>query len=180
MTEPTLPLDFAVTDVPPDPLTDEPAIAGEAPPAPTRVYEYACEVCGTELTYGGRGRKPKRCAEHKSGSRSSGKTVTSGTGKWQQPLADALTSQFAMIGLAVYPINAFDGQCILQGAPQLSSSLIGVAETNPKVRDALQKFVTAGAWAGVAAAAAAIAIPILQNHNVIPPLPFNIPGTQAA
>lgn len=33
---------------------------------PTTDVEYPCEVCGRESgPYGGRGRKPKRCAEHK-------------------------------------------------------------------------------------------------------------------
>lgn len=44
---------------------------------PTTEVEYPCEVCGNEAgPYGGRGRKPKRCAEHKKGSSSSSRKVT--------------------------------------------------------------------------------------------------------
>ena len=50
----TLPT-FITGDVPPD---------DESPPTP---FEYACETCGKELHYGGRGRKPKYCDEHKRG-----------------------------------------------------------------------------------------------------------------
>lgn len=40
-------------------IGEAPESFGDVPP------EYACEVCGTELTYGGRGRKPRFCDEHK-------------------------------------------------------------------------------------------------------------------
>jgi hypothetical protein len=49
---------------------------------PETTYEYACETCGTELHYGGRGRKPRFCDAHKknapkngTGSRSKGQAV---------------------------------------------------------------------------------------------------------
>jgi hypothetical protein len=45
-------LDFTDTSAPKD------------EPVPTQ-YEYACQVCGKELFYGGRGRKPVKCDEHK-------------------------------------------------------------------------------------------------------------------
>lgn len=38
--------------------------------------DLTCEVCGTPITYAGRGRKPTRCDEHKrSGSKSSGNSA---------------------------------------------------------------------------------------------------------
>jgi len=54
-------------------------LTDELPPSN---YEYACEVCGKEIFYGGRGRKPKYCEEHKTSksSKSSGKTKISGQG----------------------------------------------------------------------------------------------------
>lgn len=36
----------------------------EMPPL-TNEPEFACEICGVELIYSGRGRKPKRCDDHK-------------------------------------------------------------------------------------------------------------------
>ncbi len=45
-------LDFKDTDIP----KDEPVPAE---------YEYSCDVCGKELFYAGKGRKPKKCDEHK-------------------------------------------------------------------------------------------------------------------
>ena len=40
--------------------------------APETTHEYSCEVCGIELKYGGRGRHPTRCDDHK-------KTASKGT-----------------------------------------------------------------------------------------------------
>lgn len=36
------------------------------------VSEYSCLTCGKTLTYGGRGRKPQYCDEHKKGARAKG------------------------------------------------------------------------------------------------------------
>jgi hypothetical protein len=43
----------------------------------TETTTYTCEVCGKELPYGGRGRPPKRCDEHK---KSAAKTPPSNNG----------------------------------------------------------------------------------------------------
>lgn len=167
-------MEYEETEAVQDMLPDMPA--DDVPPV--NDFEHSCEVCGIELTYGGRGRKPKRCADHKAGSRKSGGAVRSSGGRWQQPLQDALTSQFVMVGMMIYPFENFDGQTIITGSPALAQSLVGVAEQSPAVRDALQKFVTAGAWSQVAAAVAQIAIPIAMHHKIIPTM--KIPGMSPA
>jgi hypothetical protein len=46
----------------------EVAVPDTAPPtddAPPTAFEYACQTCGVELHYAGKGRKPRFCAEHK-------------------------------------------------------------------------------------------------------------------
>lgn len=48
-------------------FTDSTLPKDEAPPG---AYEYACETCGKELFYGGKGRKPKFCDEHKTAAKS--------------------------------------------------------------------------------------------------------------
>lgn len=158
-------LEYAEVD-----LSAETTPADDAPPIGD--YEHACVVCGVELTYAGRGRKPKYCAEHKPTAAKSPSRVTSAKGRWQEPLAQALNSQFAVIGMGVYAFNQFDGTCILNGSGQLSTSLVAVAETNPRVRRTLENMVQTGAWAGVAMAAASIVLPIMANHNIIPQLPM--------
>ena len=60
---------------PPDsPPPADPITGGDVPPATDE--GLSCEVCGTPLVYSGRGRKPKRCDEHKRNkSASAGGTV---------------------------------------------------------------------------------------------------------
>jgi len=142
-------------------------------PPPVSDFDYACETCGKELTYAGRGRKPRFCKEHKANAASRpAMPRVSRSQKWQQPLSEALTAQFAAVGLLVYSFEQFDGQCIIQGSPNLSASLVAVAETNDAVRRALETLVQTGAWAQVAMATATIVLPILHHHGKIPALPF--------
>lgn len=60
-------------------MTDAPPLDFGAPPAdvPPSDDSLACEVCGTPLVYAGRGRKPKRCEEHKTSSTSSSARTSS-------------------------------------------------------------------------------------------------------
>lgn len=64
---------FSVASIPEDaaPMDTAPADPISEPAG------YYCEVCGVPLSYGGRGRPPKRCAEHKS-SKSSGSSSRGG------------------------------------------------------------------------------------------------------
>jgi hypothetical protein len=75
--------------------------------------------------------------------------------------------------MAIYVVNQYDGKVVIQGSPRLAASLADVAESNAAIREALEKFVTAGTWAGVVGAGVAIAIPIMANHHL---LPIDIPG----
>lgn len=166
----------------PDGITyDEIALAVENPldtqadtAPPLGDFEYSCEVCGVELKYGGRGRKPTKCKQHKAGSTRAVGPSTARASRWQQPLAEALNAQFVGIGLVTMAFDPFDGQIIMKGAPALSESLIRLAEANPSVRRGLEQFVTAGAWSGVAMAVASIAMPIMMHHRIIPTI--NLPG----
>lgn len=93
-----------------DVLPDEPPIN---PP------EYACEVCGKELEYSGRGRKPKYCDEHKGG-RKGTSTPRKSTAK-----ADATAKQAAA---ALAQLNALIGMGLMAapkpwGMPQTASAL---------------------------------------------------------
>jgi hypothetical protein len=72
--------------------------------------------------------------------------------------------------MAVSIFEPIDGSIIRGGAERLGNSLIGPARTNRKVRTVLENMVTGGAWAGVVMAVAAIALPILSHHNIIPTL----------
>jgi hypothetical protein len=146
-------------------------------------FDYACQHpgCGVELFYGGRGRKPTHCKTHQPLYRKTRGSVGTNTrtskADWQTPLADALATNFVGIGMVVYAFEQFDGQTIITGSPRLAQSLVGVAQTNPSVRRSLEKFVESAGWAQVAAAAASIALPIMQHHKLLPSFSLPMPAT---
>lgn len=70
---------------------DEPAVTGP---------EFSCETCGKELTYAGRGRKPKYCEEHRKGGNSGGKGKrVTGLGQNAQLAAQAAEALIQVNGL---------------------------------------------------------------------------------
>ena len=82
-------------------FTDIPIPPDLAPPGE---YEYACEVCGKELFYGGKGRKPKKCDQHKTAVGRKG----SGTNANLARQASAALSQYnslICVGLMIPPPN---------------------------------------------------------------------------
>lgn len=157
----TATLEFTV----PDGFADEaPNLKAAATP------EYACEVCGKELIYGGRGRKPTRCDEHK---RNAGKTTggNGGTSKGQVKLIEeSLTQCYLMVGLGLsaVPKCALDGQLVASNAAMMAHSWAQMAETDPKLRKALMKLISAAGWGTVIAAHLPVVLGIMGNHNMLP------------
>lgn len=80
--------------------------------------------------------------------------------------AERATGVVAMVGVAVYALDQYDGQVILDGAPRLGESLAELAETNRSVAKAIDALSGTSAWAGVAVAVWAIAAPIARHHGV--------------
>ena len=128
--------------------------------------ELACVVCGTSLTYGGRGAKPKYCEIHRkqpSKQTSSGKSV------------DTFVNQIEMLYLQTAGIlsiapGKFQDDAIVVGgsASQMAESWRPLLEKDPKVRAMWNKLLTGTGWSGVIIAHATVAYAIAQNHNMIP------------
>lgn len=88
--------------------------------------EYPCEVCGKEAgPYGGRGRKPKRCPEHKKQSQSRGQSPKiTGTTANQAAMATAVLVQVnGILALAAMGMG-------------LNKTAHAIAEANPKFEQA--------------------------------------------
>lgn len=85
--------------------------------------EYPCDVCGKEAgPYGGRGRKPKRCSEHKKQqSRSTGTPKVSGT-----------NAQLAA--------QATEALCSIDGMAALGARVIGFINTAETIEEADEVF----------------------------------------
>lgn len=84
-------------------------------------------------------------------------------------IEDGLNQQFTILGTVVMVANAYDGTCIIQGAPKLSAALAQLCERNPKVRKNIERMLAGGMYGEVVIAAALIAVPIMANHDLLPP-----------
>ena len=98
-----------------------------------------------------------------------GSTNRAGASMSVSKIEESLSTQFTMIGTAVYAFNNYDGTVILQGTPKLASSLASLCDKNPKVKKNIERMLSGGAYGEVIMAAAFIAIPIMANHDLMPP-----------
>jgi len=111
--------------------------------------------------------KPKRTRRPRAAS-SDTKPKTTTRAPRRAGLESRLTENLCTIGTFVCVVDQVDGLAIVNGAPNLAASLAKAADSNPKVRDGLEKMLSAGVWSGVVGSLAAIAIPIMANHKMLP------------
>lgn len=92
------------------------------------------------------------------------------------PLEARLSGSIATLGTAVVVAGAAssstavqaDGMLIVEHGPNVAHALAELAKDNPAVAAALERMLTAGAWAGVITAVTPIVIGIAANHGAIP------------
>lgn len=82
--------------------------------------------------------------------------------------AEKLTAMLGQVGVGVFLINQADGEVFLAGVPRLAEALAKLADQNATIGKVLDSTVKAGAWADVALACSAIALPIMANHGMLP------------
>lgn len=148
---------------PPGHVDNEPSYESDA--------TYRCVDCGTPLTYGGKGRPPTRCDEHKKsgskGSRDSSPRGASGS-VGLRAFRENFTQRGTEIGIMVSALNEIDGLAIIAGVDDVADSLIAMAQTNPKLKARLERAGSKMGLLGLVASVAGVAIPIACNHGVIP------------
>lgn len=105
--------------------------------------EFRCIECGTPLTYGGRGRKPKYCAEHKPSARKTTGTTSTPRGKSLSKQLEGIREEFSdnirLVGALITPALPVTGRVILTDADLVADSVVKLARNNPKVLLALQR-----------------------------------------
>jgi hypothetical protein len=140
------------------------AIAANGDAAP-----YRCEVCGMALHYGGRGRPPVRCDEHKKQRASSnGSNPKRPSGVGMKVLEEQLADMYRFVGMGLSMVDQFDGMTIAASADNLAHSWVVAAETNPKLKKFLIKLTTGTGVGGVILAHALVAFPIMEHHKMLP------------
>lgn len=117
-------------------LDDDEVVVEEKPAEP----EYLCEICQTPLTYSGRGRKPKRCSEHRTRTRrsvSTKKEVEPEKTVNVEELEEKLTMEMAKIGTAVSNVLPVTGVTMFERAPNTAHALVDIARRHPKLLSVL-------------------------------------------
>lgn len=124
-----------------------------------------CIICGTPLHYGGRGPKPKFCAEHRKN-----KTATSRPKNTRSD--SALQISIAGIhrgaGFLVGMVDIFDGQTIAANADELAAKWVEASKSDPKLRKWLERIGSGGGKGDLIFAYTMVAYPILAHHKLLP------------
>lgn len=132
---------FSVSDMPPD--------AADSTTDTVTSNDPTCEVCGTPLSYSGRGRKPKYCDDHK---RSTSTSRTTSTGRRStrdvEAAMAALSSGHTVVQFAMSLVSLEAGQVFEISRPTLDERNRAILESDP----ALAKRIAAMASKGGGAA----------------------------
>ncbi len=134
----------------------------------------ACEVCGTPLSYAGKGRKPRFCAEHKPGR---GTATRASRGGWKDAgiVEAALTQSIEMIagGLLFMPDGSplnRDGETLYSHGPRVAHELVVLAENDPRLRLVLTRLAAPGKYSPLVIAVGGLVLGLAGNHGLLPPI----------
>lgn len=86
-------------------------------------------------------------------------------------LTGSLVSLGTMVtaaGAMTSPALQLDGVAVIQHAPDIAAALDKVAQNDPRVKEALERMLTAGTWSGLIAAMLPLVLTIAANHGAIP------------
>lgn len=122
-----------------------------------------CLTCGVPLEYGGRGRRPKYCSEHKKNASATSPASNSGN---LAALETAIADMYRGGAAGLMLINPTDGLIVAEAAPGIAKAWIQLARTDQKVRKFLQKMTVGGGSGAVIFAHVAVAMSIMANHDV--------------
>lgn len=132
-------------------------------PRPTS-SDLRCLTCNIPLTYGGRGRKPKYCDDHKQ------TTHNAGGGGGRTPnkaLVDRAVSQlelaYQLSGSGLVFIAPVSGQVIARESTKLAESWRPMLESNKKLRDFFIKVEKTAAWLPLIMAHGDVALAIVAE-----------------
>jgi len=146
--------------------------SNDTPPNDTgnRKGELECEICSVPLVYGGRGRKPRYCAEHKPSPGNSNKGTTRKSGATVDSLVESIHGMYSMVamGMTMLPATANDGMIVASKASDLAESWRPLLERDAKVRKMWEKAFTVSGYGTLIAAHLMVILPIAQSHNLIP------------
>lgn len=119
-----------------------------------------CVICGTALTYGGRGPKPKYCDEHRKNKPKSAANVKGST-RDVTAAANALKTLNGVIAVPLMMVAPPAGAEWSRRLPELEAQTLTILESDPALA---KRLAAAGSKGG------AIALALAYGMNIIPVL----------
>lgn len=159
VTDADMPLGEAMQDVDDQPPGDLFSDAKHA--------DFSCETCGEPLTYSGRGRYPRFCADHKPNARQAAGTQPKrgGTLRNEDALRAALLERYMQLGALASFIHPAYGMGIKQRAEQAVDADLEYAKVSPTFRRSLQSLIEKSALGVVIAVHASMLAPIIVGER---------------
>jgi hypothetical protein len=145
-------------------VSDLSKLAAETVPIPEddAAPEYACEVCGKELQYGGRGRHPRFCEEHKPRSASSISTRKSSAKGDVAAALSAMDMMYDLLGMGLLMVGAHDALDLFkESRPQLKEKNEAYLSNDAALAKSLAKLGRTGGRYAFATAQVATVGPVL-------------------
>lgn len=127
---------------------------------------FICQECGKELpTESGLKRHTTRM--HGERDIAPGSSVRKTNTPKRDPFRDEYKNFLTQIGLLASAFNFDDGMTIIKNADRSADAMAQFARSRPKVKKTVQSLIGMNDYYVLFTAHAAIAIPILMNHNII-------------
>lgn len=149
-------------------MSDITALVAETVPVPeddaSEGPQFACEVCGKELHYSGRGRHPKRCEEHKTGG-SSATNISTRKSSAKGDVGAALSAMdmmYDLLGMGLLVVGAHDALDLFKECrPELKAKNEAYLTNDPALAKSLAKLGKTGGRYAFATAQVATIGPVL-------------------
>lgn len=156
--------------VPDHPDERDPTIDDGPPPVPTGPV---CEVCGVEIPWTGRGRRPKLCQDHRRRTSATAPKVIDSKASTQARL-DAVTADLMMGAgklagtmAAAAPVTSVT---IGHKAPPAIAALVRVASDHPKFLEGLEAVAKAAPWIEIGEFVAALILAVAVDMGRLAPV----------
>lgn len=174
-----VPVSLTAFEVDDDELTESASLDAE----PLRCQKPGCT---NAVVKPARGRTPKFCAEHKrSPSGGNAKSERSGKSWTRAAEVESILNEYigyTSLGLVmaggVDPAFVLDAKIVGQKAPAVVHELVELAKDDRNLRRALEMLATPGKYGPLTVAVFGLAVPILQNHRILPQISLMAPTSK--
>jgi hypothetical protein len=153
---------------PPEPQTVTPALSG----GPT------CEVCGRDVAYSGRGRKPRFCQDHRTRTSDSARKTAKVSAedaeradmdKRLKKIVGDLQQGAGELAGTIAPVAPVTAHVVALQAPSAIDSLVSIAEKYPRMLDGLEKAASTVPFISVGKFVAALVLAISVDMGRVTP-----------